>query len=440
MYLMQNLLNKLFFLQFFVFLNLPVVSKAIVFSEPVTFEQAFQLAVEHSPRGFLLEALQDFADGQIEEAGYIPNPSVGVEIENVLGTGKFEEFDGSEVTLGIYQLIERREKRKRRSELAIRTKGLFRWDYEEAMANLRYAVMQAYSNALVAQKNVELQEELLELEKASEAEVARRADAAIASSIEVSRAKLATKQQAFKLGSSRRQLREAKIILSSLWNRQNFVDFTLAGRLEIETPLPGLSALIELVDTVPSIARFEAEREAQEIAVDLEKAKSKADYKIFGGARYLREGRGDAAFVLGIEMPWKIRNENEGNIRSALSRLRVLDSQKRVVRQQAIAEISVNYSELASSIEEWKSLSENLLPSAQAALAETEIGYQRGIVPLLNVLDARKSLFEIRTAMLESTGRYLNAQAEIERLTRPVNTYGDTTPQARLELNRPNVK
>lgn len=435
MYLMQNFLYKLFFLQSFVFLNLPVVSKAIVFSEPVTFEQAFQLAVEHSPRGFLLEALQDFADGQIEEAGYKPNPTVGVEIENVLGTGKFEEFDGSEVTLGIYQLIERREKRKRRSELAIRSKELFRWDYEEAMANLRYTVMQAYSNALVAQKNVELQEELLELEKASEAEVARRADAAIASSIEVSRAKLATKQQEFKLGSSQRQLREAKIILSSLWNRQDFVDFTLAGQLEIETPLPDLSALIELVDTVPSIARFEAEREAQEVAVDLEKAKSKADYTIFGGARYLSEGRGDAAFVLGIEMPWKIRNENEGNIRSAMSRLRVLDSRKRVLRQKAIAEISVNYSELASSIEEWKSLRDNLLPSAQAALAETEIGYQRGIVPLLNVLDARKSLFEIRTAMLDSTGRYLNAQAEIERLTLPANTYGKTTPHTRSELN-----
>lgn len=440
MYLMQNFLKKQFIIQFLVIPILPVVSKAIVLSEPVTFEQAFQLAVEHSPRGFLLEALQEFADGQIENAGYKPNPTVGVEIENVLGTGNFEGLDGSEFTLGIYQLIERGEKRKRRSELAIRSKELFRWDYEEAIANLRYAVMQAFSNALVAQKNVELQEELLELEKASETEVVRRANAALASSIEVSQAKLATKQQAFKFGSSQRQLREAKIILSSLWNQQKFVDFTLAGQLEIETPLPDLSTLIELVDTVPSIARFGAEREVQEVAVDLEKAQSKADYKIFGGARYLREGRGDAAFVLGIEMPWQIRNKNEGNIRSAMSKLRVLDSQKRVVRQQAIAEISVNYNELASSVEEWKSLSENLLPSAEAALAETEIGYQRGIVPLLNVLDARKSLFEIRTAMLESTGRYLNAQAEIERLTRPANTYGRTTSHTRLELNRPTVK
>lgn len=430
---MQNLFIKLFFIQILLFPILPDVSKATVISEPVTFERAFQLALQHSPRGSLLEALQEFADGQVEEAGYRPNPTVGVEIENVLGTGKFEGLDGYEVTLGISQLIERGEKRNRRSELAIRSKELLRWDYEEAMANLRFAVMQAFSNALVAQKNVELQEELLELEKASEAEVVRRANAAIASSIEVSQAKLATMQQEFKFGSSQRQLREAKVILSSLWNQQNFVDFTLGGQLEIETPLPALSTLIELVDAVPSIARFRAERKAQEVALDLEKAKSKADYKIFGGARYLREERGDAAFVLGLEIPWQIRNKNEGNIRSAMSRLRVLDSRKRVVRQQAVAEISVNYSELVSSIEEWKNLSENLLPSAEAALAETEIGYQRGIVPLLNVLDARKSLFGIRTAMLESIGRYLNARAEIERLTRPADTNGNTTPHNRLD-------
>lgn len=435
MYLMQNFFIKPFFIQILVIPLLPVVSKAIVISEPVTFERAFQWALQHSPSGSLLEALQEFADGQIEEAGYKPNPSVGVEIENVLGTGKFEGFDGYEVTLGIYQLIERGEKRKKRSELAIRSKEILRWDHEEAIANLRFAVLQAFSNALVAQKNVELQEELLELEKASEAEVARRANAAIASSIEVSQAKLATMQQAFRFGSSQRQLREAKIILSSLWNRQNFVDFTLAGQLEIETPLPDLSTLIELVDAVPSIARFGPEREAQEVALDLERAKSKADYKLFGGARYLREGRGDASFVVGLEMPWQIRNKNEGNIRSAMSRLRVLDSRRRVVRQQAVAEISVNYSELASSIEEWKNLSENLLPSAEAALAETEIGYERGIVPLLNVLEARKSLFGIRTAMLESIGRYLNARAEIERLTRPAFTNGKMNLHTRLELN-----
>ena len=288
--------------------------------------------------------------------------------------------------------------------------------------------MQYFSRVLVAQQNVALQFELLELAKESEAEVERRAEAARASSIEVSQAKLATSQQSFQLNSSKRQLKEAKVFLSALWNMPNFSEYRLAGQLELDTSLPDLSALQSLIETSPLIARYQAEREVQEAAVELEKAQSKADYELFGGARYLREGGGDAAFVLGIEIPWQIRNKNQGNIRSAIAGLRVVDSQRRIVHRNAITALSIAYSELANSLDEWKNLKEDLLPSAEAALAETETGYEQGISLYLNVLEARRALFEIRTSMLESTDRYLAAQAKIEQLTRASNFYTPTTP------------
>ncbi len=428
MYLLQNLSKTLFVFAFAIIPVLPSVAKEVAFTEPVTFEQAFGLALERSPRAQLLEAQQEAAEGQIEQAGYKPNPTVGAMMENVLGTGDLEGFDGVEITLGISQLIERGEKRQRRSELALRSKKLFTWDYKEAIAELRYEVMQVFSRVLVAQQNVELQQQLLELAKASEAEVERRAEAARASRIEVFQAKLATRQQVFQLNSSERQLTEAKVFLSALWNMPNFVEYRLAGQLELDTSLPDLSVLQGLIDASPSIARFQAEREVREAAVDLKKAQSKADYEVYGGARYLREGGGDAAFVLGIEIPWQIRNKNEGNIRSAIAGLRLVDSQKRIVRRNALAELSTAYGELASSLDEWKNLKEDLLPSAEVALAETVAGYQQGITLYLNVLEARRALFEIRTSMLKSTGRYLAAQAKIEQLTRPASTYSQTTP------------
>lgn len=428
MYLKQILSKTLFIFAFTIFTVRPTVAKDVTFTEPVTFEQAFGLALERSPRAQLLEAQQEAAEGQIEQAGYKPNPTVGAEMENVLGTGDLKGLDGVEITLGISQLIERGDKQQRRSELAQRSKELFAWDYREAVSDLRYEVMQLFSRALVAQQNVELQLELLELAKESEAEVERRAEAARASSIEVSQAKLATSQQSFQLNSSKRQLKEAKLFLSALWNMPNFSEYRLAGQLELDTSLPDLSSLQGLIETSPLIARYQAEREVQEAAVELEKAQSKADYELFGGARYVREGGGDAAFVLGIEIPWQIRNKNEGNIRSAIAELRVVDSQKRIVRRNAITALSIAYGELASSLDEWINLKEDLLPSAEAALAETEAGYARGITLYINVLEARKALFEIRTAMLESTDRYLAAQAKIEKLTRPVNAYKQPTP------------
>ena len=87
MYLKHILFKTLFIFALAIIPILPSVANDATFTEPVTFEQAFGLALERSPRAQLLEAQQEAAEGQIEQAGYKPNPTVGAEMENVLGTG-----------------------------------------------------------------------------------------------------------------------------------------------------------------------------------------------------------------------------------------------------------------------------------------------------------------------------------------------------------------
>jgi cobalt-zinc-cadmium efflux system outer membrane protein len=396
-----------------------VLLAAIDTRKPITFEQAYQIALEHSPQAKLLNAQLEVAEGQVEQAKLKPNPTLGVEIENILGTGTYKGLDTTEVTVGISQLVERGKKRKRRAELAIRSKELFKWDYEEALASLRYEVRQAFSQVLIAQQNVELQHELFELAQESEVEVERRANAARASAIELSQAKLATQQQAFQLHRSERELFEAQTSLTSLWNEPDLVNFKLIGQLELETSLPNFSEMRDLINDTPSLARFEAELAAQEAVINLERARAKADYEIFAGTRYIREKGGDNAFVLGIDMPLRIRDRNQGNIRSAIAGLSVVESRRQLAHRKALTSLSVTYLDLSNTLEELRSLQDELLPFAKAALDETQSGYEQGAITLLNVLEARKALFEIRTAMLDATQQYLTAQAQIERLTRP---------------------
>lgn len=397
----------------------PPAQAQISDEEPITFERAYQIAVERSPQAQLLEAQLEALEGQVDQAKLRPNPVVGAELENVLGTRAFEGVDSAELTVGISQLFERREKRLARTQLAESRKELLRWDYEEALAALRSETLHAFSNTLVAQQNVELQADLLDLAHASEAEVERRAEAATASAIELSQARLATRRQRFQLGQAQRRLAQAKTALAALWNEPAAADFQLEGELNLHPTLPTLDELVGLVDQAPSLARFEAERQAQRAAVEKEQADAKTDFELFGGIKYLGEGDDDAAFVLGIDVPWKIRDRNQGNIRSARAGLQILEARRRLARRDAVAELAIAYRELAGALEEWETLSEQLLPAAEATLAETQDGYERGIITLLNVLDARSSLFEIRSEMLDATQLYLSAQATIERLTSP---------------------
>lgn len=389
--------------------------------ETLTLNQALELAVERSPRAQLLEAQLESIEGQIDQSLIKPNPSVGAELENVLGTGELSGVDAAELTVGISQLLERREKREKRAEAASTAKELLRWDFEEALAELRSEVRNAYYQAVLAQESVLLQNELLEIASSSQAEVKRRADAAKASSIEVSQARLAVDRQRFEITRAERELRAAKTRLAAVLYESAPGNFLLEGTVELEADLPEFNELAKLLDHSPTLARFDAERVAQEAVVELEIAESKGDMEVFGGVKYAREGGDDAAFVVGIDIPWQIRNPNAGNIRSARAGLLAVEAKRRIAKRDALTALSQSYANLKNAYDEWHGLTTSLLPAAESTVEATQSGYQQGLVTLLSVLEARTHLFEIRSEMLEATQRYLEAQTEIARLTATAN-------------------
>lgn len=398
----------------------PVPLRAeIDWNQPITFDRAYQIALAGTPVTALLAAQLEAAEGRLEQAGLKPNPSIGAEVENVLGTGPFDGLDRAEVTLGVFQLIERGQKRQRREDLAARSKELLQWDYEEAVALLRYDLRQAFSQALIAQQNVALQVELLKLSRESEVEMERLANAARTSAIDLSQARLATRRQVYHVESAGRELREKRVALSTFWNGINPVEFELKGELTLASALPPFESLKGLLEKTPALARFDAEKAVQEASVELARARSHRDVEVFAGARYFNEDGGEGALVFGIDIPWQLHDRNQGNIKSALAGRRVVESRQELRRRALVGDLLVAYQVIASALEERASLEKDLLPSAEAMLSETREGYQKGLINYLGVLAARKSLFEIRVALLDSTKRYLKAQNEIERLTRP---------------------
>lgn len=122
------------------------------FEEPVTLSTALELALKRDPRLYLNEAAAESAEGQIEQAGLRPNPIVGAEIENVLGTGPFRGVQALEVTLGVRQLIETANKRERRTELARSERELVDWERELIVADIEADVQQAFIDVLLAQR------------------------------------------------------------------------------------------------------------------------------------------------------------------------------------------------------------------------------------------------------------------------------------------------
>jgi cobalt-zinc-cadmium efflux system outer membrane protein len=389
--------------------------------EAVSYTQALQRAIAADPRFELNATLAEASEGQVEQAKLRPNPVVGTEIENFLGTGPLRGVQGLELTLGISQVIETGEKRARRTDLARAEGALIDWERESLMARIEASVRSAFVDVLLAQEVLGLRGEQLDLAERSAEETSRLVEAARSPKVEQTRAELAVRRYRFARQQAERGYAAAKSVLSSFWSQSADTDFSVAGDVKLKSKPPEFSKLAAKLSHTAAVARYAVLEQARQAAVDLERARATPDVEVFAGGRYLNEEAGNAGFLIGVEVPWPIFDKNQGNIRTARAQLRAVDQERKATHRELMITLNRAYQQLLSAHEESIAIHSELLPAAEATLRDTEEGYERGQFQQLVVLESRSALFEVREAYLESLQRYATAQAEIESLTRPAN-------------------
>lgn len=387
--------------------------------ETISYTQALQRAIAAEPRLALNSTLAEAAEGQIEQAELSPNPVVGAEVENFLGTGPVTGVQGLEVTLGISQLIETADKRDKRTALARAERSLVDWKRESLLAQVEASVRSAFVDVLLAQELLDLRREQLTLAEQSAEETTKRVEAARSSQVEQTRAQLAVRQQQFALQQSRRELAALKAVLASYWGESTDASFSVMGEVSIDSTTPEFSELASTLTNTAALSRYSAEERTREAALDLEHARATPDFEVFAGGRYFNEENGNFGFVAGVEIPWPLFDQNQGNIRTARAQLRAVGYEREAVRRELLILLNRAYQNLVAAHAEAQSVEKDLLPTAEQTLDETEEGYQRGQFTLLSVLESRSTLFEIRETYLDALSRYASAQAQIEALTRP---------------------
>ncbi|MBC2593949.1 TolC family protein [Ruficoccus amylovorans] len=398
---------------------LPAQTEPPAEPEVIALPLALRRAVENDPRMGLNAALADAAQGQVEQADLPPNPVIGGEAENFLGTGPITGVQGLELTLGISQVIETADKRARRTTLARRERDLVDWQRELLVAEVEAEVRAAFVDVLLAQELVTLRARQLDLARQSETETARLVEAARSPQLDLTRATLAARRQTYALEQAQRELATAKANLAVLWGEGSFSDFEVEGSVVLEPEVPSFGELAAMLPNTAELARYEALRKTREAALDLEKARAVPDFEIYAGGRYYNEDNGNFGFVAGFEIPWPLFDRNQGNIRTARAQVRAVEYEREALRRELLTSLHRAYQVLVSAHAEAISVQADLLPGAEQALADTSAGYERGQYTQLAVLESRQTFFEIREASLVALQRYAAAQAQIQALTRP---------------------
>lgn len=384
-------------------------------SGELTLRQALELALAGNPDLFSFSWEVRSGDPRILQARLIPNPELGVEFENFLGSGPLRKFDSLETTLSISQLVELGGKRAARIKLASAEKEVVRWDYEAKRADLAAAVAKLFVEVLSAQEKLALAEEIARLAKEVLDVVSARVTAGKISPVEETKASVAWSISGIELERAKLALEGARKRLAAMWGSPKPMFSKAIGQLDRVTPLPLPEVLADRISRNPDVARWAAEMEQRKATLAQERANRVADVTIGGGVRHFREAN-DTTFLFGATIPLPLFNRNQGKILESQYRISRAESERAAAGIRVLTALSDAYQTLAAGYVESTTLKSIVLPGARSAFDAATEGFRQGKFGYLEVLDAQRTLFEARGRYVEALSSYHKAVADTERL------------------------
>jgi outer membrane protein, heavy metal efflux system len=382
----------------------------------ITLEDAIAKAIEAAPRLKASAANREAAKGMREQAAYWPNPRIGIQAEDVAGSGQFNGISGAEITYSVSQQIEIGGKRDNRVAAAEHGIALSQLDMNIERFNLMRDVYVAYADAVAAQETLRFAKERKKLAKQLYKTVKQRVDAAREPEIQQSKAQIGVSTASFNLARAEREFQHTKHVLSSLWAGHDD-NFHLADAHFYALNAPPSEHEVEaLLNKTPDLKRWEVEHQRRKALAELEKSLAIPDPNVTVGIRDLR-GVDEQAFLVGLSIPIPVFNANQGNIVKARSKAIQVESQGRHAELMLRNEVFQHLEELINAYEQANTLKADIIPSAEKAFQLAYEGYQVASLPYLEVLDAQRTLFEVKEQYVEALKSYHTASANVQRLT-----------------------
>ena len=383
----------------------------------LTLEEALIMTLRQNPELQTFSGQIEARQGEAQQAQALPNPEIGIEVENILGKDDNRAFKSAETTLEISQLIELGDKRHQRMKIAKLKQQLADFDLESARLEVIKTTSQDFFSNLNAQARIKLARQNLRLAEKVFNTVHLRVKAGKASPIAESRAQITVRQSRLTLKKEQHNLTAVQRRLAAGWGAANQPHFqSTAGNLESISEPPVWSDLQQLLEQNPKIVRRATELELQDSRLALAQAYGVPDMTLGGGIKR-HEDNDDFTFLLGVTFSLPVFDRNQGNIRTARAETGIRKKKELSEKVTLQACLQENYELLLAAYEEADSLRNSILPTAEANFSATDYGYRQGQFNFIDVLAAQKNLFEVREQLLDSLSDFHKRRLNIEALT-----------------------
>lgn len=393
------------------------VAAVSVAADALTIQACRDRALAHHPLLAAREAEVEAAGAEARQDGAGANPELAFEAED-FGGGR-PGWDEAQLTASISLALEpfgtrgaRREAGKAGRAAAAAGAAATRRDLLAEVDLRFFALLTAQARCVALAGAAAATDTLL-------AAVTELVAAGEVSPIELDRARIERARAAAALRQASGEMAAARLALAELWGGRGDT-LNVLGELDALPSLPARDAVIGAPLDSPELAQWSSEAARQRAQASLAARERWPAPVISAGVRRYEESR-EQAYTAAVALPLPLFDRRGAALAAARARERAAQlSQEAEAARLRTARLAA-WERLAAARETALLLRDAALAGAREAHDAVALGYRRGKLPLLDLLDARRSLAETELAYVEALAATQAAAVELERwLGRPL--------------------
>lgn len=380
---------------------------------PMKLEDLFALALDANPDLAIARARADAARGKLVQAGLYPNPTVGIDAQQI-GLKKKEGqpsaiFAQEIVTGGKLDLAQ---------AAAFHGVAAADWQAITQWYNVTARIRAAFYEVLTAQREVKVGEEVLEIAKKGLDTNERLAKAGQVGEPDVLRARVELNLTENRLQIAQQRLAAAWKLLATAVGKPDLRLAAVDGNLDEELPAYEYEALLASV-MARSSALQEAKAEVLQAQRELDLAVAQVCPNVQVGVTPGYDyGENNPILTATVSVPVPIFNRNQGNIMTARAEIARTTRTTQQVQVRLTERLATAYQQYEASRKTVTLYEKKVLPDATESLRLIRLAFGTGD-PKFDfnaVLDAQRTLANARLSLIQARGETWKAVSEIEGL------------------------
>lgn len=368
-----------------------------------------QMALQNNPTLPASSAAVSAARGRQVQSGLYPNPSLGYFSDDV----GVNDTAGKQ---GGYVMQEFVTGGKLRLNRAIGGQEVQEFQFRRDAQELRVLsdVRLRFYNALVAQRRVELSDELLKYAGQSRDVSQRLLQAQQVSQSDLLQAEIEANEAQILSNNARNIKTEARSRLAAVIGVPDLDERPLVGDLEHNIPsYEREETYSRILAANPQLSAAQARVQRARIAIERSRREIIPNITTFASVSHLTEN-GDTLLGVQVGGPIPVFNRNQGNIMQANAELVASENEVRRVELELRDRLSVAYRRYANASQQVDRYQTDILPRAKQSIDLVSRGYGAGQLDFLALLTSQRTYIRVNLTYLDALAELREAATLIQ--------------------------